>query len=158
MTSPPNVFRRPSRMLPASRRSSSLREFSALACSVWLWHHGIPLPDEAGWPVRYEPCTHMTRLWFVHGWLLLASLVGARTASAQSLTMTAGLELSQVYQPDSWQPVRVEFRNSSDRTIDGSVTCPLMDRYAPAVMKLPVSVPPHSRLRSTIWCYFPRPV
>jgi hypothetical protein len=85
--------------------------------------------------------------------ILVLALIGA-LASAQ--TMNGGLELSQVYRPDMWQPVQLELRNESDRAIEGSAVLPLADAKAPAQMRLPVSVPAHSRVRVTLWGYFQR--
>src|SRR6476469_5836354 len=69
--------------------------------------------------------------------LFLAVLLSAGAvamASAQTLTMSAGLQLSSTYRVDYWQPVNVELRNESSVAIDGSVVIPLVDPQAPAVM------------------------
>jgi hypothetical protein len=80
---------------------------------------------------------------------ILAMLVGTLTAdlraantatepvavsppAQQALTIFAGLELSPTYQPDTWQPVRLQFRNSTDRSVDGSAVLPLSHPRAPA--------------------------
>ena len=99
------------------------------------------------------------------GALLLCLLVCGSSALAQPVTMTAALELSQTYRPNAWQPVRVEFRNPSDRAVDGTALLPLTSsssssssplNSSPAVMKLPVHLPPDSLVRATLWAYFPR--
>src|SRR2546423_14386452 len=77
-------------------------------------------------------------------------------AIAQALKMSGALELTQNYRPTRWQPVRLELRNESDRVVEGSAVLPLSDENAPAVMKLPVSVPAHSFVRVLISGYFPR--
>src|SRR6266480_2183706 len=92
--------------------------------------------------------------------LLLGVLLAAGAAamaSAQTLTMSAGLQLSSTYRANCWQPVHVELSNDSSIAIDGSVVIPLVDPQAPAVMALPLTVPPHSRVTATQWAYFPPP-
>src|SRR3954470_15730792 len=96
-------------------------------------------------------------------WLGALTVVGgsfrpANGASSDALSLTATLELSQVYHPGDWQPVRLEFRNSTDQAIDGAALLPLGDPASPAVMKLAVNVPAHAQVRRTVWGYFPRPV
>jgi hypothetical protein len=89
--------------------------------------------------------------------ILFLSLVTISASRAQSLSMSAGFELSQGYKPDAWQPLRVELRNESDRAIDGAIVVPISDPDAPSTMKLPVNVPARSSVRTTVWTYFPRP-
>ena len=92
-----------------------------------------------------------------------AAAAGAPAAGAnevtppQGPTIFAGLELSQIYQPDTWQPVRLQFRNATDRGIDGSAVLPLSHPKAPAVLTLPLTVPPNSLVTATLWGYFPPP-
>src|SRR4051795_3165977 len=84
----------------------------------------------------------------------LAIFLPQRVA-AQTVTMDAALALSQAYRPNSWQPIRIDVKNDSDRAIDGTAALALADPTAPALMKLPLSVPAHSRVRATIFGYFP---
>src|SRR4051812_39428298 len=88
-------------------------------------------------------------------WLVLLLILPCESARAQSLTISAALEVSQNYQPNRWQPVRVELRNDSDQPVEGRVSLPLNDPAAPATMQLPLSVQPHTRTTATLWGYFP---
>jgi len=89
---------------------------------------------------------------------LLGTILFATIASAaEPLAMSAGLELSGSYRTDSWQGVHLEFRNDNSTAIEGSALVPLSDPHAPAAMALPVTVPPNSLVRATVWGYFPKP-
>src|SRR5437763_1706327 len=88
--------------------------------------------------------------------LLIASLFFDSSALAQPLVMSGALELPPNYRPTVWQPVRLDLRNESNAAIDGVALLPLATGNAPATMKLPVSVPPHSIVRLRIAGYFPR--
>jgi hypothetical protein len=90
--------------------------------------------------------------------VMMLGAVGVSTPAAAAgdvTTMTGGLEWSQVYRPDGWQPVRLELRNETEGVVDGAAVLPLSDAKGPAVMKVPVSVPPHSRATVRVWGYFP---
>jgi hypothetical protein len=89
--------------------------------------------------------------------LLLVTTSGTfpRHARAEDLTITAGLQYSTLYRPQGWQAVRVELRNATDRVVEGNVVLPLAHVTAPARMILPASVPPHARVRLSMWGYFP---
>src|SRR5438046_10697245 len=87
---------------------------------------------------------------------LLLNLLPSQPAVAQPLSMSGALELTQNYRPNCWQPVRLDLRNESDRVVEGLAVLPLSDENAPAVMKVPVSVPARSVVRVSISGYFPR--
>jgi hypothetical protein len=80
-----------------------------------------------------------------------------RPAAAQPLTITASLEFSQIYRPDSWQPVLIQLRNNTGQPIEGAVVLPLSHPHAAAAIRLPVSVPSHATVRANLWGYFPPP-
>ena len=71
---------------------------------------------------------------------LLILLICSPLARAQSLSLSATLELSQIYRVDAWQPVRIELRNESDRIVDGTIVLPLNHETARAAIQLPMSV------------------
>src|SRR3989442_14177455 len=52
--------------------------------------------------------------------LLLALLLFCGNALGQDLALSAALDFSQVYRPGAWQAVRLEFRNQTNRAIDGT--------------------------------------
>ena len=98
-----------------------------------------------------------SRHWIATIALILLALPGAPRALGQGIMMTGGLEMSQAYKPDEWQPVHFDFRNDTDQSIDGSAVLPLADARAPSLMNLPVSVPARSRVRIIVSGYFQRP-
>ncbi len=83
--------------------------------------------------------------------------LAASLSAAQEITLNGGLELSQIYKPGAWQPVRLQCRNDSDQTIEGELVLPVRDARAAAIMRTPLSVPPHSRVMTTVWGYFQSP-
>ena len=90
--------------------------------------------------------------------LFAAALLVGQPTAAQPLTITAGLKFSPpTYRTHSWQPIHLEFLNRGDVAIEGSAVISLTHPQAPAAMVLPASVPPHARVRATIWAYFPPP-
>jgi hypothetical protein len=88
--------------------------------------------------------------------LLLSLLLPINTLPAQPLTMNGALELTQLYRPGAWQPVRLELRNDGATNIDGEAVLPLADETTSALMKVPLMVPAHAMVRVTVWGYFPR--
>src|SRR5688500_8502704 len=89
--------------------------------------------------------------------VLLVLSADFRPAAAQPLTITASLEFSQIYRADSWQPVLIQLRNNTDQPIEGSAVLQLSHPQAAGAMRLPVSVPPHATVRTSLWGYFPPP-
>lgn len=100
---------------------------------------------------------------FLHFFAAIVLLIGALPAPAQQVAITGGLQWSEAYRPDHWQPVRLELRNETDQPIEGAAALPLTRTDSPdsaqnnpsAMMQLPVSVPAHSRVAVTLWGYFP---
>src|SRR5688572_7618210 len=89
--------------------------------------------------------------------VLLVLSADFRPAAAQPLTITASLEFSQIYRPDSWQPVLIQLRNNTEQPIEGAVVLPISHPHAAAAMRLRVSVPTHATVRANLWGYFPPP-
>ena len=89
--------------------------------------------------------------------IFVALLADARPAAAQELTISAAMEMSQLYRPDSWQPVRIELRNPTDRVVEGTAVLPLSHPQAPVAMQLPLTVPPRASVTAIVWAYFPPP-
>jgi hypothetical protein len=90
--------------------------------------------------------------------VLLMALLSPHAAlaapEAPQQTMTAALQVSQIYSPYAWQPVLLQFRNNADRAVDGAAVVPTGSIKAPAVMRVPLSVPAHSTVRVTVWATF----
>src|SRR4051812_23988966 len=125
-----------------------MRNHSALAGrSAWLGGNA---------PTQLPPIAAVAP--FIKSLLVVLLLLTCAPASAaEAVSMTAGLEFSQAYRPQSWEPVRFQLRNPSDRVVDGSAILPLTDANAPVRMEVPVRVPPSSTVVTTVWGYFARP-
>ena len=89
--------------------------------------------------------------------MLVVMLAAGHSAAAQPLTITASLEFSQIYRPESWQPVLIQLRNNTDQIVEGAAVLPLSHADSAVTMRLPISVPPHATVRASLWAYFPPP-
>src|SRR4051812_15590367 len=108
-------------------------------------------------PRRRSRCARLT-LCIVAGALLtaIASDRSLAQESTPALTMTAALEWSQVYRPGGGRRGGFESPTPADQPMDGTAVLPLGNERAPAVMRLPVSIPQHSTVSATLWGYFLR--
>ena len=62
------------------------------------------------------------------------------------LTVTPTLPLGAEYIADKWLPLKVQFDNETDQQVDGYGLVPTGDEIAGAVIRVPVSAPPHTRV------------
>src|SRR5947208_2785753 len=63
-------------------------------------------------------------------WLFLL-LMTAAPAPGQQFTISGGLQWSQAYRADDWQPVRLALSNDTDHAVDGIAKLPLSRSTAP---------------------------
>jgi uncharacterized membrane protein YphA (DoxX/SURF4 family) len=73
----------------------------------------------------------------------------------QDYTLTAIPQFDAYYPPGKWIPVRMEFRNRSDRAIEGWGVLPSRDDAGESHLRVPVHVPAQSRVRVFNYGYFP---
>lgn len=96
-------------------------------------------------------------------WAIISFVVGmlgliSAAPAQQQYDFTAGLLYGGLYAPEQWNAVNLSFRNSGESAVEGEARLPISNDPGKIEVRVPVFVPPHSRLRVAAAVFMPPPV
>ncbi len=83
--------------------------------------------------------------------------LGQAGAAFDDYSMSTVLQYGALYAPEQLNPVSVQFRNKTDRPVMGELRVPLGREPLQTEVRLPVTVPAHSRVKATALAYMMTP-